>query len=241
MVSILPSSFRPPSIGEESYRVSDARSTCGRPLSPAGEGAARAPPPPACTNPIVALMSGLQWWCPWRWGVGGQWRWRAGLPAPRQPRRDRPSRRRQDAVVCDFQGFGGHLDRVEVQAGAGPAHGHDPDQRPFGDLLVEPRLRGDDHRGRLDAVDHPGEPLGQLRAVGANGSGQLDVGVLHPGGQLPDHRIVATLLALFDDELTAQTLAAVEHSETVVVDADLETDADCGILVGHGVSPRCRW
>ena len=43
--------------------------------------------------------------------------------------------------------------------------------------------------------------------------------VLQPGRQLPDEVVVAALLALLEDDLDAETLAAVEGTEGHVVDA----------------------
>src|SRR4051812_18182889 len=57
---------------------------------------------------------------------------------------------RQEAVVGDFERFGEHLGRVEVEGGTCPAHRNHSVQRPFGDLLAVDTHRRDDRGGRLE-------------------------------------------------------------------------------------------
>ncbi len=81
----------------------------------------------------------------------------------------------------------------------------------------------------------PANQLVNLHAVRADRPAQLDVAELHPGRQLPHHGVVAALFALLDHDLAAEALAAVEQPERELVDLDLETDADGGILLVHRI------
>ena len=75
--------------------------------------------------------------------------------------------------------------------------------------------------------------VGQFVAVSSDRSAQLDIGVFHPGRQLPDHGVVAAFFSLLDDDLEAETLTGAEDTNRALVQLDGETHADRCVIVSH--------
>src|SRR3954447_2056858 len=116
----------------------------------------------------------------------------------------------EDAVGADVEAVGGPADREDARdvpghdVGAGRVHHGDPPRRAF-------------HR-RLEA----GEPGGDALGVRAHGTGERDVLVLEPPGDLVDEVVLAALFVGLHVVSGLQALALVPDADGQVVDHDLE-------------------